>query len=996
MLQDPYFCCSLSDILLPIPEEIVTQYPPFILPNQHEAEIWSNALLEPDDIIELRLIPSLRTQEQFAPLRFCSWKTIRQHRLNVFPLASKIGLQAGKLITLNSGSDLTWWGTWSKAEKKWMDLQGIPGIPLSIYAAPNPRLATGETKNNGVLLARSLWCDFDHITEVEVKQRLKTSGLPLPTLIVRSGGGLHTYWRLLEPLVDLEIWSQAQKYLIGILGSDPAIHDPARIMRLPGFTNPKTIPGNPCQILECQTENRYALKDMVEIKRRALPASRQTVVKPTHVAIKVNRNESALARASAYASQFEAPEKNRNTALFRFGCSLIEKFDLGKDDLAVVLNQVNARSQDSLEQDEVEGIAAKAIKHILAKAKPIGTLLSPAISERYELPVVPSIQLAEWRRQMVDARLSSLAMDDTIYFDGSMTGVGKNTADIELMKSTKSSVTYLPTHEACRELALRLRKEGLEAEAYPRMDANTCAIFGDEKNPGLARLAMGAGVSVGEAVCSRCDYSPHCTFQQQRERARSAKHLVATHDRGGCSDLADAMNRKVVFVHEEASKILRRTRKVSSAQWGKGEGSVDDLKTILDLCNTALRVAQSWSDPTAEAFVESMKRAAHTMIGLLQAPIQQNEPVVTKIASKTSPTKTNHDILLFKAMQRSGIWPHGGVMRLLLAYITGELETLCLVLERKKAGKEFLIRRTLTATWKVILPQGPTYWFEDATGDPELISRLTERRVKDMTPKGNLDFVRKPTQIAEMDVTQSTSGSKVRSLVRGLLAEHPEKKKVGIITHLSHLKDLRKLEPIFHRRIQKMEHYRSGQDRASNSWLTCDMILVLGTPRVPPEAIRDRLIESGMISAAHEDPKFGELSWTTKDSSGIEQQFKGTGYGHPDWMRAYRQIVRDNIIQAVGRGRGVTDQAVDVLVVTNEPLGIPVDYRPAPSLIADPAGSILEAVSIISPNYIHLANLTDTGLSSSSLTRQIKILTEVGLIVRKTKRGPIKLADHFC
>ena len=69
---------------------------------------------------------------------------------------------------------------------------------------------------------------------------LERSRLP-PQLIVLSGGGLHAYWRLAEVL-EPEAFPAAElmlRQLIARFGSDPAVCDVSRLMRLPGTTNSK-------------------------------------------------------------------------------------------------------------------------------------------------------------------------------------------------------------------------------------------------------------------------------------------------------------------------------------------------------------------------------------------------------------------------------------------------------------------------------------------------------------------------------------------------------------------------------------------------------------------------------------------------------------------------------------------------------------------------------------------------------------------------------------
>jgi hypothetical protein len=84
-----------------------------------------------------------------------------------------------------------------------------------------------------------VFVDWDGVNLDECNDRIDRAGLPTPTAMVFSGGGHHAYWRLSEPITDLRRWTAIQKGLIAALHSDKAIHDPPRIMRLPGYFNTK-------------------------------------------------------------------------------------------------------------------------------------------------------------------------------------------------------------------------------------------------------------------------------------------------------------------------------------------------------------------------------------------------------------------------------------------------------------------------------------------------------------------------------------------------------------------------------------------------------------------------------------------------------------------------------------------------------------------------------------------------------------------------------------
>ena len=54
-----------------------------------------------------------------------------------------------------------------------------------------------------VRVVRVLWADLDHCTPEEALQRCEKAGLPRPSIVVRSGHGIHLYWLLAEPcLID--------------------------------------------------------------------------------------------------------------------------------------------------------------------------------------------------------------------------------------------------------------------------------------------------------------------------------------------------------------------------------------------------------------------------------------------------------------------------------------------------------------------------------------------------------------------------------------------------------------------------------------------------------------------------------------------------------------------------------------------------------------------------------------------------------------------------
>ncbi|MBC8468883.1 MAG: hypothetical protein H8D56_05380 [Planctomycetes bacterium] len=144
-------------------------------------------------------------------------------------------------------------------KKKWTFAKDMPQMETElkklnqqgycVYVGPNPRKSKGLSGDDNVLLARCLFCDFDHIEPLDgcgpaefVTCEIIEAGLPEPNLVINSGHGIHTYWRLSEPITDMNRWRQIQEKLNHTLKADSSIKNAERIMRLPGFLNLKFKP----------------------------------------------------------------------------------------------------------------------------------------------------------------------------------------------------------------------------------------------------------------------------------------------------------------------------------------------------------------------------------------------------------------------------------------------------------------------------------------------------------------------------------------------------------------------------------------------------------------------------------------------------------------------------------------------------------------------------------------------------------------------------------
>ena len=241
------------------------------------------------------------------------------------------------------------------------------------------------------------------------------------------------------------------------------------------------------------------------------------------------------------------------------------------------------------------------------------------------------------------------------------------------------------------------------------------------------------------------------------------------------------------------------------------------------------------------------------------------------------------DAKLYRAMQTERTFPPGNATRLIKAMAVGDLQELVIRVDRIfVAGGTATTKRSIIGVWKTELPNNVPVWLSDATADSEEIASIVGRPVVDATPEGTLEQQHAAIQIS-VDIKQSTSPAKIVKIVQGFLADHPEAQRVGVITHRKHVPILKGtsrsdvvIEEGFCRRIAKIEYYRSGEGRGTNSWLAeCDLLLVLGTPRVPPAAVKLRLIQTGRAAAATREGEWGRDYWSGATTTGKRRRFRG-------------------------------------------------------------------------------------------------------------------------
>lgn len=261
----------------------------------NQLQLFSQCLYEPGDIVEVRML-------QIEP----------RHATSLWMNADALH-QATELARWNKTHD--------------------------IYSGANPRKAVGFKNSRGVELARCLFAEWDGLGISQVALRLDSHGLPLPTCVVWSGGGVHVYWRLESPVIDLELWRDCQKRLIALLDSDRCIHDPARIMRLPGYFNHK--PGRTHSwLVYADPLQRVRLADLIECcpPVPTLPTChRSCYVMPTDRAFLQKRAAAYLRRVPGAIAGNHGHNQTYRAA------AILVKFGLSEDEAMPVLEEFNQR-----------------------------------------------------------------------------------------------------------------------------------------------------------------------------------------------------------------------------------------------------------------------------------------------------------------------------------------------------------------------------------------------------------------------------------------------------------------------------------------------------------------------------------------------------------------------------------------------------------------------------------------------------------------------------
>lgn len=580
----------------------------------------------------------------------------------------------------------------------------------------------------------------------------------------------------------------------------------------------------------------------------------------------------------------------------------------------------------------------------------------------------PVVTLKQWRDQMAEQR-AEIVGTSGVFIDRSPTGAGKSYADAEVIRTVDSSLTLLPTHVLADEFKRDLIDRGVaesDVGKYPDLNRDSCQKFQD------ADKARRAGLAVRASVCHSCQFNTSCRYLSDLEAAERAPHKVACHARGSSSLSTLAKGATFVSIHEDCRDLLKPMSKCVA----------DELQAVEKLARNA-KFERHTPDADEWQFFDALERVAAWLVEQLKN--------ATETSTMDCLPWCNHE--LTKQWQRTA-WKAiesnfldagrlGEALPLCAAILAGDLHELTVVVHmshKKGHGQEKQREVWLQGSWATKLPSKATVLVGDATADAKVIERLTGTTPIDVTPCGRLDNVHELTQFVRHDVTKGMTAESAAVELRSVLAKYPWAKRVGVIGHREHVSEwLDDSSPVLDERtrgrIAMWSYFGKGDDRGSNEWhKRCDLLVIVGTPRVGADAVRSELVRQGQHDAAKQlEPDWLPYSYEAHNAAGELVVVESKRYATPAWQSAYETLTVAALKQAVGRARSaVNNDGKPAVVLSHERLvGVAVEIEELPRLTPE----VLKLVGIVERLGINASTQRVADLAELTERHVLRLLT---------------------
>jgi hypothetical protein len=256
-----------------------------------------------------------------------------------------------------------------------------------IWFGVGVRSRYGGRGNQAVTRLGCLWADLDCKGDWTREKRLaQLQGLAIPPhALVDSGSGYHAYWILDQPTEDKKRAQWIMKRMHRSLDSD-AVHDPARILRLPGTLNFKTDPPMLVRVLWLH----HACTTLDELDKLVPVYSREEVMNPLN---KSSTLSSSSGQWSTQETLAGVPEGERDNALYQLACRL-HRAGVPRQQAAMLMQQAAANCVPPF--DEAEAIHKVTRVYVTDKNPNHGVAWNlPKLQPLDEAPIAQLIGRAE-------------------------------------------------------------------------------------------------------------------------------------------------------------------------------------------------------------------------------------------------------------------------------------------------------------------------------------------------------------------------------------------------------------------------------------------------------------------------------------------------------------------------------------------------------------------------------------------------------------------------
>jgi hypothetical protein len=242
--------------------------------------------------------------------------------------------------------------------KRWLVSKAKAGC--GIFVTINECDGNGRKAGN-VLHARASFADLD--------------GAPLPTnpkvrfdMVVSSSPGKYHVYNLIQQTDDLNAWSDCQARLAAAFDGDKKVHDPSRVLRLPGFWHQKGEPyrvrivsmTDPFECERCELSDLAAAYDGVEYVQ---PHERKHGGRSDEPADGWKDDDPAtLALAASYLAGKKITTGDRNNVAYIVAAELND-YAISPAKSRELMDEWNAKQADPLPNHEIAHVNRSAPTH---------------------------------------------------------------------------------------------------------------------------------------------------------------------------------------------------------------------------------------------------------------------------------------------------------------------------------------------------------------------------------------------------------------------------------------------------------------------------------------------------------------------------------------------------------------------------------------------------------------------------------------------------------